>query len=114
MEISSLVRASIGWTLLLTVSVVAAVFTVNNQFQTVNAQFRHIEDNFDQKIEAMSDRVDNKIQVLSDRVDDKIETLSASVDRRFEAVDERLDRIEVNVATILTTLQSMQKSQNTL
>ena len=56
MDIASLVRASIGWTLLLTVSVVAAVFTVNNQFQTVSAQFRHIEDNFDQKIEAMSDR----------------------------------------------------------
>ena len=92
----SLVKASIGWTLLLITGAVAAVFAVNIQFQAintqflaVNAQFRTIEHNLDQKIQALSD----------------------SVDRRFEAVDNRLDRIEVDVATILTTLRAMQSNQ---
>ena len=85
----SLVKASIGWTLLLITGAVAAVFAVNIQFQAINTQFRTIEHNLDQKIQALSD----------------------SVDRRFEAVDNRLDRIEVDVATILTTLRAMQSNQ---
>ena len=92
----SLVKASIGWTLLLTASVVAAVFAVNIQFQTVNAQLRTIEHNFDQKIQEQSNNIDRRFE---------------AVDRRFESVDNRLDRIEVDVATILTTLRAMQNNQ---
>lgn len=50
-DVSNIVLASIGWTLVLTVAVMAAVFAVN-------AQFSSLENKFDRKIEALENKID--------------------------------------------------------
>ena len=50
-DVSNIVLASIGWTLVLTVAVIAAVFAVN-------AQFSSLENKFDRKIEALENKID--------------------------------------------------------
>ena len=47
---STIVLASIGWTLLLTASVVAAVFAVNSKFDA-------LENKFDRKIDGLQDLI---------------------------------------------------------
>ena len=50
-DVSNIVLASIGWTLVLTVAVMAAVFAVN-------AQFSSLENKFDRKFEALENKID--------------------------------------------------------
>ena len=59
-DISQIVVASIGWTLVLTVAVVAAVFAVNNQFSGLDRKFEAI----DRKIDALDNKFDRKIDNL--------------------------------------------------
>ncbi len=85
----SLLSNSLSMSVLVVAAFVATSFTVNSRIDSVNSRIDSVNVNLDSKIEALSN----------------------SVDHRFEAVDERLDRIEVNIATILTTLQTIQNNQ---
>ncbi len=62
--IRSLVKASIGWTLILTGAVVGAVFAVNSQFDTLENQIDSIEIKFDNRFESM----DRKIEGLQNLI----------------------------------------------
>ena len=60
--IRSLVKASIGWTLVLTVAVVGAVLAVNSQFDTLESKFDRridgLESKFDHRFESMDRKID--------------------------------------------------------
>ena len=63
-DVSNIVIASIGWTLVLTVAVVAAVFAVNNQFSALDRKFEAI----DHKIDALDSKFDRKIDNLQNLI----------------------------------------------
>ena len=78
--IRSLVKSSIGWTLVLTVAVVGAALAVNSQF---NSQFSAL----DAKIVAL----DAKIVALDANSDSKIVALESKFDRRIDELENKLD-----------------------
>ena len=75
------------------------------------------ENSIDQKLQALSDTVDRGFEALDKRfesIDKRFEATDTRIeaaDTKFESIDNRLDRIEVDVATILTTLRAMQNNQ---
>ena len=67
--ISSIVKSSIGWTLVLTVAVVGAVLAVNSQFDSLEGKFDRkfdaLESKFDQKIDALQNTQNLILQNIS-------------------------------------------------
>ena len=67
--ISSIVKSSIGWTLVLTVAVVGAVLAVNSQFDSFEGKFDALESKFDQKIDALQNTQNLILQNISPQSD---------------------------------------------
>ena len=86
--IRSLVKSSIGWTLVLTAAVVGAVLAVNSQISELNAKIVALDANSNSKIEALENNFDSKIEALENNFDSKIEALENNFDSKFDALQD--------------------------
>ncbi len=77
--IGSLVKSSIGWTLLLTAAVVGSVLVVNSQFAGLNNRIAGLEITFDDRIDGLENRFDE----LENRFD--------GLENRFDGLENRFD-----------------------
>ncbi len=76
MEITllTIVLASIGWTLLLTASVIGAIFAVNSRFASIDKRFASIDRRFasiDKRLAAIESQIKQVVQHLSLSSEDK-------------------------------------------
>ncbi len=91
----TLVIASIGWVLLLTVTMLASVWAVNSRFDT-------IVDRMDHKFEM----VDNRLDRLEARMD-SLETRMDSLEARMDSLETRMESIETQLQLVLSSLAAL-------
>ena len=96
-KLSTVVIASIGWTLLLTASVVAAVFAVNTRIDYLSYKF-------DQKIDTLDNQF-NAVNSKLDMFDTKFNQRFEVEDNQFDAVSAKLDIFDTDFTSDWADLQ---------